>query len=183
MHKKAMELSINFIVMLIIALVVFGMGLVLFKKFFVAADDIKQNLDDQTRKELQAKMMASSDEVVIYPTEFTVQKGKSDVIGVGILNIGAQTSFTIKSEYISCYNRDGQDITAQCSPSDGSKPIRLYDDQNPTGRTVTVLPNKREIFDVPFKVNSDVGTAKFSVKITVEGTSQTYTSLVYIDVP
>jgi hypothetical protein len=180
MHKKAMELSINFIVMLIIALVVFGMGLVLFKKFFVAADDIKQNLDDQTRKELQAKMMASSDEVVIYPTEFTVQKGKSDVIGVGILNIGTQTSFNIKSEYISCYNRDGQDITDQCSPSDGSNPIGLYD---PLGRDVTVLPNKREIFDMPFKVNSDVGTAKFSVKITVTGTSQNYNSLVYIDVP
>jgi hypothetical protein len=182
--KKAMELSINFIVMLIIALVIFGMGLVLFKKFFVEAENIKQNLDEQTTKELQAKMMASSEQVIVYPTSFNTRKGQGDVAGVGILNIGTDTQFTIKSEFIDCYNREGNSMNCNNDP----KPIGLYDQQNSDGREVAVQPNKREIFNVPFKVSNNVASGKYSVKISVYQGAPTApgsllgSNLIYIDV-
>ena len=74
-----MELSINFIVMLILALVVFGMGLTLFRKFFIQAEEIQENLDQQTEAELKQIMMSSPDQVVIYPTKITVKKGRGGV--------------------------------------------------------------------------------------------------------
>jgi hypothetical protein len=174
-NKKAMELSINFIVMLIIALVVFGMGLILFRQFFTSAEEIRQNLDDQTRKELEAKMMSSSEEVVVYPTQFTVKKGRGDVIGVGILNIqNIPQTFTISAVFQQGYNREGDSLDISCTTDPTQCPIQVK-----SSIARTVQPNKREVFDVPFKVSNSIASAKYSVLIEV-GSAK---NLVYIDVP
>ena len=182
MNKKAVELSINFVVMLIIAIVVFGMGIVLFTKFFQQAEDIKTNLDEQTRKELESKMMSSSEEVIVYPTSLTIRKGKADVIGVGILNIRGNEVFTLESEYQACYDRDGE-LESNCGPSaTPDQPLGLL--QEP--RTINVAMNKREIASVPIKVLSGSASAKYSVLITVRYDGETEpvsTNLVYINVP
>ena len=165
--------------MLIIALVVFGMGIVLFTKFFQEAENIKQNLDDQTRRELESKMMSSSEKIVIYPTSITVKKGKSGVIGVGILNIGGSSTFNIDSEYQACYNRNGEEITTGCGPTGSpADPLGLLD-----SREVNIPLNKREIASVPIKVKSGSASAKYSVLITVEQDGSSSKHLVYIDVP
>ena len=137
LNKKGIELSINFIVMLIIALVVFGMGIKLFTMFFAEAENIKDDLDEQTKKELQAKMMSSPDQVVVYPTSLTIQKGKADIIGVGILNIGTGT-FTLTSVFQNCYDRDGEAMIDQTTCKNN---IGLL----PDPRTISVPVNKREI--------------------------------------
>ena len=182
-NKKGIELSINFIVMLIIALVVFGMGLMLFKKFFVSAEGIKEDLDDQTRKELQAKMMSSPEQVVIYPTSLTIKKGRGDVIGVGVLNIGGDTTFTITPKFEKGYNRDGELIQGiSCDPNNPDTcPIQV---PAPLDRTVQL--NKREIFSVPLRVNNNVASGKYSVSIKVEQTGKSApisTNLVYVTIP
>jgi hypothetical protein len=175
LNKKGIELSINFIVLLIIALVVFGMGIKLFTMFFAEAENIKQDLDDQTKRELQAKMMSSPEQVVVYPTSLTIQKGKADVVGVGILNIGGGTDFTLTSEYHGCYDREGNNMdTGDCKIK-----IKLVAE-----RDVTVPLNKREIASVPIRVDSNAASGKYSVLITVEQDgAEISTNLVYINVP
>jgi hypothetical protein len=181
-NKKGIELSINFVVMLIIALVVFGMGIVLFTRFFQEAENIRDNLDDQTRRELEAQMMSSSEQIVIYPTSLTIRKGKADVIGVGILNVGDSDKFTVLSEYKTCYDRDGNDLMAGCLV-DGKNPLGLLEDP----REVNIPQNKREIASVPIKVLSGAASAKYSVLITVEQDGNPNNpiskNLVYINVP
>jgi hypothetical protein len=188
-NKKGIELSINFVVMLIIALVVFGMGIVLFTKFFQEAENIRDNLDDQTRNELEAQMMSSSEKMVVYPTSLTIRKGKADVVGVGILNVGDSEEFTVLSEYKTCYDRDGNDLDTACLV-DGDDPLGLLKDSSgdPLAREVNIPQNKREIASVPIKVLSGAASAKYSVLITVEqidpsGNIKIGKNLVYINVP
>ena len=53
MRKRGIELSINFIVILIISLIIFTSGLVFTNKFFKLAVDRKADLDKQTELEIQ----------------------------------------------------------------------------------------------------------------------------------
>jgi hypothetical protein len=180
-NKKAMELSINFIVMLIIALVVFGMGLILFKKVFVGAGEIKEDLDQQTIKELTAKMMATSDQVVVYPASLTVRRGKSGVVGIGILNTdSSQGSFKTTVAYQNiCYDTSGQTRSAsECQGAISS----AY--TSPNFKEQIIAANKREIVQLPIRVSSSASSGKYVVEVTVEqGTSFRFNTLVYITVP
>jgi hypothetical protein len=182
-NKKGIELSINFVVMLIIALVVFGMGIVLFTRFFQEAENIRTNLDDQTRRKLESQMMSSSEKMVVYPTSLTIRKGKGDVVGVGILNVGDTEKFTVLSEYKTCYDSYGNDLNTGCLVN-GEDPLGLLQ----TAREVNIPQNKREIASVPIKVLSGAASAKYSVLITVEqidpsGNIDIGKNLVYINVP
>jgi len=51
--KKGIELSINFIVMLIIGIAMFGFGLKFLAQFFSGAEQIKSQLDTQTKTQIQ----------------------------------------------------------------------------------------------------------------------------------
>jgi len=175
MNKKAIELSVNFLVMLIIALAVFGMGLMLFKQFFSQAENIKQNLDEQTKAELTQKMMSSSEQLIVYPTQMTIPRGSSDVFGVGILNIGTGTDFNISTTYSGCYNNQGDSITCAATS------LALYSGD----KSVTVGLNKREIFNSPVRVSSGAASAKYAITVEVidpDGGSLGK-SIVYITVP
>lgn len=171
-NKKGIELSINFVVMLVIALAVFGMGLILFTQFFSVANEIKENLDEQTRQELTQKMMSSSEQVIVYPTLITLQKGHTDVIGVGILNIGGTTEFQINTNYSGCYDSSGTDHNCVTT-------LIGF----PASRTVKVGLNKREIFSIPVRVDSNAGSYKYAIYIKViQGGIPVGTNLVYINV-
>jgi len=171
-----MELSINFIVMLIIALAVFGMGLTLFRKFFIQAEDIQENLDLQTEEELKQIMMSSPDQVVIYPTKLTVRKGKGGVFGIGVLNIGAADNvFTISTTFdnSSCYNKDGTKM--EC---DGTE-IKVVPQINRT-----IKSNERQIIEVPVRTNNQISSGKYAVKVVVtQGANPLSINLIYIEVP
>ena len=184
MNKKGIELSINFLVMLIIALVVFGMGIVLFTRFFQEAENIKTNLDEQTRRELEAKMMSSSEQIVIYPTSLTIRKGKADIVGVGILNLDDSGDFTIKTEYKNCYDREGNSIDDNCillnELNEEYPPLGFIE----TRDKIKIDTNKRDIISVPLKVLTGAASAKYSLLITVkQEDTEISKNLIYVTVP
>jgi len=174
MNKKALQLSINFIVWLIIALVVFGMGVTLFTKFFKEAEDIRENLDIQTKKELQTRMMSSPEQVVIYPTTLKIQKGKGDIFGVGILNIGATGNFIVTTQQTACYN------------SDGSSMACLEDEiVSIPSISRTIESNQRDIIEIPVRAQAGIASGKYAIKVEVRDSSdnQMSSNIVYVNVP
>ena len=60
-NRKGIELSINFIVMLILGIAVFAGGLVFASKFFGHAENVRQSLDSQTEKQIE-KLLADAQE-------------------------------------------------------------------------------------------------------------------------
>ena len=83
-NKRAIELSINFIVMLILAIAVFAGGLVFASKFFGHAQQVRGNLDSQTEKQIE-KLLDSGSPVVMPISTKDINKAKFATFGVGVL--------------------------------------------------------------------------------------------------
>ena len=83
-NKRAMELSINFIVMLILAIAVFAGGLVFASKFFGKAEKMRESLDSQTEKQIE-KMLDSGSRVVLPIGTKEIFRKKFDTFALGVL--------------------------------------------------------------------------------------------------
>lgn len=85
--KKGFELSINFLVILILTVATFGGGLILARKMFSSAGDIKDKISDQQEKQIQ-EMMLNGDELVVLPVnKKTLSMNSHGVVGLGINNV------------------------------------------------------------------------------------------------
>jgi len=98
MNRKAIQLSVNFMVILIITLIVFGMAMYLLNMFFGTAKEIKENIDTQTEKEIQ-RVLFSGERVAMPINRKEIKRGSSGVFGLGILNVESGPEFTIKIEH------------------------------------------------------------------------------------
>lgn len=90
MEKKGFELSISVIVTIIIAIVLLGLGVLLLNKFIGGAQEIKQELDEETDQQLSL-LLESGQRAAIPFNSFDMRRGDSEIIGFGILNIEDST--------------------------------------------------------------------------------------------
>jgi len=99
MHKKAaIELSINFIVVIIISIVIIGMGFVLFFSLKSKAVAYVNDLDNQQQDQLKSFMLSETRNVGVFPQNFQLSKGDSKLIGLGMVNNGDEKqNFYIKT--------------------------------------------------------------------------------------
>jgi hypothetical protein len=107
--KKGIELSINFIVMLILAVAVFAGGLMFAAKFFGQAEKMRGNLDAQTEKQIE-KLLDSGSPVVLPLSTKEIFRSKFETFGVGVL---AQNSgkYTLTVTYKDAFKKDKTRIT------------------------------------------------------------------------
>jgi len=113
-NKKAMELSINFIVMLIIAMALFSFGIWFAYKFFGGAEKMRTELDEQTQTQIENLLMQSNERVIIPFNSKTLDKSNSAIFGVGILNmLESPTQFTIEITKDSNYCGDEINIVPE----------------------------------------------------------------------
>lgn len=85
--KKGFELSINFLVILILTVATFGGGLILARKMFSSAGDIQDKISDQQEKQIQ-DMMLNGDELVVLPVnKKTMSMNSHGIVGLGINNV------------------------------------------------------------------------------------------------
>ncbi|MFC1742187.1 hypothetical protein ACFL3V_06645 [Nanoarchaeota archaeon] len=108
-NKKGIELSINFIVMLILGTAVFIGGLVFASKFFSHAENVRGNLDSQTEKQIE-KLLDSGSPVVIPISQKEIFRNKFGTFGVGVL--ARETGdYTIRVTFKKAFNPETkQDI-------------------------------------------------------------------------
>lgn len=98
-QKKGMELSINFIVMLVLAIAVFSGGLMFANKFFRQAGDTKAVLDSQAQRQIAALLDDGSPVVLPISTK-EIRRSKHDTFGLGVLNVEDAQTFTVGWEFL-----------------------------------------------------------------------------------
>ncbi|MCK5107706.1 MAG: hypothetical protein KAQ83_03185 [Nanoarchaeota archaeon] len=102
-NKKGIQLSVNFIVMLIIALVVFAFGINFMYDLITKAEEIRQDVDDNTQREIEASLTGG--DIVSIPINHKETKiGESVIFGLGIFNVEKTQAFTIEMSFESAYN-------------------------------------------------------------------------------
>ena len=101
--KAAIGLSINTLVVVIISMVILTSGITLLYKFISGAEDIKSGLDQRTSEQLERLLVDQGKKVALPLHTADVQRGESNIFGLGIMNIGGAEEFTIEitlSKYV-----------------------------------------------------------------------------------
>lgn len=108
MNKKAaLELSLNFIVILIISIVVFSFGIYLMSKFFQHGNDVIFEWDQKNQEALD-DLMDRGDKVAILSDHKYIGNKKTDAFPIGIFNmLGAQHTFSTYISFSKAYDKEG----------------------------------------------------------------------------
>ena len=159
MNKKAMELAVNFIVILIISIVVFGMGLYFLKGFFGFATEQTEQLDINTEKMIQNILLDGS-KVAVPLDKKTVNRGSSAVFGVGILNIlGDKENFSITLNNSLIIDKQG--VPVDISPLEDPYLEFLSDYSR------IVEANEQAIISIPIRVSRGAKSGTYIVDLDV----------------
>ena len=100
MNKKGIELSVNFIVMLVLAIAMFMGGLIFFGRMMSGVSSMRVTLDSQTDQQIEA-MLDSGGSFVIPIHSKDVNRNNYVTFGIGILNDGRGKTDTHESDYFS----------------------------------------------------------------------------------
>jgi uncharacterized protein YneF (UPF0154 family) len=180
-RKGQIELSANFIVIIIISVVILVGGLALFFKMKNSAQSYVDKLDAQTEENIKSMMLSSGYRVAVYPQDLSISNGNGKMIGIGITNIFTiPTEFTIRIKYINRY------ATASSLP-DPVLPTTDYNlyflmSGNKITDKVTVQPNSQITKGILLSLPKTAGKGQYVYTIEVLNDTQPYGTLqVYVD--
>ena len=112
MSKKAFELSATIIVLLVISIVMFAGGIILIKKFFGSAEEIKGEIERSTQEQIES-LLREGGIVAIPLNKKTITRGNGAVFGLGVRNIGSAGEFWVAAKFYKAFQPDGKtEITA-----------------------------------------------------------------------
>lgn len=107
MNKKALQLSVNFIVMLILAVVMFGFAITLTYNFWGKAEQMKTDIDAQTETEIERALIGTGARVALPLNSKTILPDGHAVFGLGILNVDVDSNlFFVEVEGAEKIDRD-----------------------------------------------------------------------------
>ena len=177
--KGAIELSMNFLVVLIISIVIFGFGIRFVYNLSKGANDIREMSVEELDKRISDMTCESSDKVCVPVERKTIRRGNFDVFAIKILNVAVNNdqNFIVQASPASPlgYRKDRSPISA-------SKIII-----NPASRVVQIERNDEQKVAVGIEVPDDAesGTYIFDVKIRQSLSSTDYVPVqkLKVDVP
>jgi len=155
MDKKAFELSINFLVIVIIAIVMLALGLKLITDFFGKATEIHAIIDEGTKAEIN-EMLSRGEQVAVPFNLKQISKGEQDTFGIGILNTAkTDLDFQIMIDFDKAFGTDDSQLNVQDAEN-----WLLYDDE-----VFNLEPSENKQIPVLVQVpkNAKPGTYIFNV--------------------
>lgn len=171
MAKRGIELSLTFMVTIIIALVVFALGIKFVYNLASQTNDIKDAESGRLDKKFAEISCSSNDRVCIGVERKLISRDNSDVFGIKIINIYNDTEFniTVSRPFPSGYTKSNNNIT---------KDILEWE---PKFRTIIVERNEEKEIGIGVSVpkDADQGVYIFDVKV------EPYNTLnkIYVEVP
>ena len=176
--KRGIELSMNFIVILIISIVIFGFGVNFISRLSSQAKDLQELTVGELDDRIGNLICEGSTRVCVGIDRKTINRKKFDVFGLKIINVLDRREFNI-------------DITRPSPPSpsgyDRNNVAIQRDDLiwNPKTRTVLIEKNEEKNLGIGIQVPADAvpGTYIFNVEIKqADGNFYSATQKLYVDV-
>lgn len=160
--KKGLQLSINFIVIIIIAVVLLALGIALLNQFIGGAREIKAELDTRTETQL-TELLTGGDQIALPFNRQTVRRGDAHIFGLGILNIEEDdlSWFRVNISFSRAVEKDGiTEIPASEVPS-ADEWFRY--DQEPF--EIGFNEQRKEVIRLEVPTGVQSGTYVFNVRI------------------
>jgi len=95
MNKKAFELSINFIVILIISIVIFGFGIKFLSDFMKGVNDLTKLTESDFNANMEKMLCDSSERTCVGISRKEIRPNKVGFFTFGVLNTGDESEFYI----------------------------------------------------------------------------------------
>ena len=175
-NKKAIELSLNFIIIIILSIIIFGFGIRFISKLSTQAVELQEITTSELDERIGNLVCEGSDRVCVGIDRKTIRRTKFDVFGIKIINILEGQNFDI--------------IISRPSPSGYTKSKQPIDADgliwNPKVRSVFIEKNEEKILGIGVQVpaNAISATYIFDVRIqTADGKPYSSTQKLYVDVP
>jgi len=178
MHKKAsLEISIQAIVIVVLAMTLLGLGLGFIKGMFGDISSLSRATFDKIQDQLQRDLTNSNEKLIFSQTKINIERGKSTLLGWGIRNDGNQqldywAEFTAvkcpKTNCPSLSDLNEQWFTFKYNPG-GTNAALIY----------TVDPAEQQVIRVDLTVpkeNTETGLYLIDLSIYDGATNQKYAS-------
>ncbi len=168
--KKGIELSLNFLVTIIIAVVIFGFGVKFIRDIASEATGLEDIAYEDLDERIGQLVCESTDKACIGVTKKTIQKGKIDVFGVKIINILDDQDFniTVEKPTPSGYTKNNE-------------PIQTNDIELKHRESVFIRKNEEASVGMGIEVPKDAVSGTYIFNIKVQPYDETYK--VYVEVP
>ncbi len=175
-NKKGIELSINFMVTLILAIVIFTFGIVFARNLLSGAEDItrmtEEDLDDKI-----GELLCPGDEKVCFGIQTkTLKQDELGIFGVNVLNIlGYDADFTLNVQPA------GVILKGQSSISTPNPPLQQLPSEP---RTERIENNMNKVIGIGIKPPKEARPGKYIFDVTVSYSGGVYgKNKIYVDVP
>lgn len=174
-NKKGFELSINFVVTIVIALAVLGLGIVLLRNFVGGTIDLQETLDAETDSQLE-NLLDSGTPVAVPLNRAEVRRGDNHIFGIGVRNTEVFSSFLIDISLSAAVGANNEDYSGEV---DLGEWIRY--DSSP----FSLQPNEKHKISLRVNPPNDAlkGTYVFSIRVQRDGTSYGSIQKVWVTIP
>ena len=176
--NAAVELSVNFLVVIIITIVIFGFGIKFVYDLYSKADSLQGMTESEVDEKIGNLACDTSDIVCISADKKIIKKGSHDFFGVKIVNILDTPEFVVT-------------VTKADPPGfkKDKSPILLADDHlilNWKTRALSIPKNEERTIGVGVQVPKDAVTGTYIFNIRIEtklGASYSRIQQIIVDVP
>jgi hypothetical protein len=164
MHKRgALELSINAIVIIVLAMTLLGLGLGFVRGLFDNIIGVSGSTFERISEQLNTDLATSDAPLIFSKTRLSLDRGGSALEGFGVRNEkNAKVNYGIKLETFSCPNPAKEDPT---KPETPCKPIQSWFTYVDGDNKYEVKPAERDVHDVQIDVPRSAITGLYLVQL------------------
>ncbi|MGM5482792.1 MAG: hypothetical protein ACQESF_04990 [Nanobdellota archaeon] len=126
MKTGSIQLSTNFLVMMILALVVFGLGITFLYNITSQLDEASASLDESTKSQINQVLLTPGMKVAFPKKVVRIARGEKHILGFGVKNTDDSfTKFKVETDCLKAYKSDdtlicNDEVTGKtCSECDG----------------------------------------------------------------
>ena len=110
MNKKAaIELSANFLVIIIISLVILSSAILITRQVFRGTKELHTDLDTQTEAQIEA-LLEEGRPVAVAFNRKSIKRGEDNLFGVGILNLEDKQSLSLDVSFNKAFDKNEEEI-------------------------------------------------------------------------
>ncbi|HLC19627.1 MAG TPA: hypothetical protein VJK72_01825 [Candidatus Nanoarchaeia archaeon] len=168
--KGSVQLSMSFLITIIISITLLVGGIALIKNFYTSAVETQQKLDERTQQRL-AELLNEGQQLAIPFSQQTIERGEGYVFGLGILNIGDEASFVVEVTVSTIFDDANKELPTAAVDIITPTSWLLYD-----STPQLIGKNEQRVVSILAEIPKDApsGLYNFNVKVVNTVTQQPY---------
>ncbi len=186
MNKKAgIQLSVNFLVLLVLAIMAFGLGVTIIYNLTGEMDTMATQMDEQTQRQLEQALAGGGTQVALPFNSKELRRGENSQLAFGIKNTESDVEeFHITIDCISAYKhqREGGDAFEHddhcgTETEDDKVAVLLSGQMEGDGWTREIEHRDRMMENMLIVVGSETKSGRYTFSLEVEkgiGTAESY---------